>query len=147
MKKILTVFAAVFTILSLNSCASNPSTGKKVYAVNNVPKILNAGFSYELEEKSINPVKQVKADEPMYMFVSVRDSGFDVSRIEVTAVRDEGEEDTQIINLNKIDGEEFIYGVEVSFNIPGNWKFCFYVFDEDENRSEAFRTSLEVFAR
>ena len=93
MKKILTVFAAVFTILSLNSCASNPSNGKKVYAVNNVPKILNAGFSYELEENSINPVKQVKADEPMYMFVSVRDSGFDVSRIEVTAVRDEGEED------------------------------------------------------
>ena len=146
MKKIFFILAVTVSILSLSACTTaNPT--KKVYAVNSVPKILNAGFSRGFENEKVSPVSEAKAGESLFMFVAVKDSGFDVTRIEVFASHDGGDEDKQTIYLNKVDGEEFIYGVDVSFKALGTWKFTFYVFDEDENQSGPFRTSLEISAK
>ena len=151
MKRFFTFLTAAILSLFAFSCSSNSGLtsdgGRKVYTVDNVPIILNAGFSLEIEENRVSRLEQVKSGDHVFMFVAVRDSAFDVSKIEVTGSHDGSEEDTQTIYLNKVDGEEFIYGVDVSFKAVGKWNFVFRVFDEDGNESRPFRTSLEVTAK
>lgn len=148
MKRFLSFLTAAILSLLAVSCSSNSGLtsglGRKVYTVDNVPIILNAGFSLEIEENRVSRLEQVKSGEHVFMFVAVRDSGFDVSKIEVTGSHGDSGEDTQVIYLNKVDGEEFIYGVDVSFKAVGTWNFVFRVSDYDGNESEPFRTSLEV---
>lgn len=146
MKKKLCLIGLMISGLIMISCKTVAPTARRSYAVNKVPKLLDAGFTYVLEKDNIKPVKEVKADVPVFMFVSLKDSDFNAEKIIVTASREGLEDDTQTIYINKADGEEYSYGVDVTFKDAGEWKFLFYIVDKKGNKSNEFRTSLNVVA-
>lgn len=151
MKRFFLIFTLSLSALILFSCATNKvqsqsPTGKQETEVYDPrgPQILDMGFSSSMGQNSM-AIQKIKGGNSAVLFMKLKDSEWDLSKIIVTAEKDGKKALPISIELGYQYEEEFVFAEKLDApEEKGKWVFTATAYDHRGNKSKSMSTTVIV---